>query len=437
LIALLSTAPAVAQSGVALGDRPESAVAIVTVAAIVSWILVGLLPGWMAARRDLSDIRLDAARIARRVSSVGAPLLLGQAAVAIVVIAVAAVALQTFARLSQMDIGFATTGVTLVDTTAPDWKYPDSANQRRLTERLQHALAELPGVQQAAAVSVRPFRFGEIVDGLPIRRVEDALIQPGDATAGSRVVVTPNYFAALGQPIVEGRVFTDFDRPDSEPVAIVSRTLARALWGDERALGKRLETFTLSEKWRGRTVVGIAGDARYRGLERPSMEVYVPHSQATTDLGSFVMATKRVQTTEQLVHSVLSPARLLATMTSLLAGVGVLLLALGVFGAAAVALRSAWPEIAVRQAIGAMPLQAARAPLGLLGRALVIGMAIGLVLSPLALSAAEALGLSDSEGVVGPMVLGVLGVLTVSVIAVGPPLIRAARTSPADLLRAR
>jgi putative ABC transport system permease protein len=460
LIALVSTAPAVAESGVALGDRPGSAVAIVTVAAIVSWILVGLLPGWIAARRDLSDIRLDAARIASRVSSVGAPLLLGQAAVAIVVIAVAAVALQTFARLSRTDIGFAMTGVTLVDTTAPDWKYPDSADKRRLTERLQRALAALPGVQQAAAVSVRPFRFGEIVDGLPVRRAEDRLIQPGDATSGSRVVVTPNYFAALGQPIVEGRVFTDFDRADNEPVAIVSRTLARALWGDERAIGKRLETFTLSEKWRARTVVGIAGDARYRGLERPSMEVYVPHSQATASLGSFVMATglsapsdgmirqalravetdlaiERVQTTEQLVHSVLSPARLLATMTSLLAGAGVLLLALGVFGAAAVALRSAWPEIAVRQAIGARPLQAARAPLGLLGRALAVGMAIGLVVSPLALSAAAALGLSSRDGALIPLALGALGVSIVSAIAVGPPLIRAARSSPADLLRAR
>ena len=460
LIGLLSTAPAIAAGGIALGDRRELAALVIVGTSLLSWLLVGILPGVTASRRDLSDLQVDATHFAGRVSKAGAPLLLGQSAIAIVVIAVAAVALQAFARLSRTDIGFSTTGVTLIDTLAPGWKYPEVSDRRQLSERVRRALSDIPGVQHAAAVSVRPFRFGEIVDGLPVRRAGDSLVEPGDATAGSRVVVTPEYFAALGQSIVAGRGFTYDDRADTERVAIVSRTLARALWGDQSAVGKRLETFSLSEKWRARLVVGVSGDARYRGLERPAMEVYLPHQQSTTVPGSFVVATpayppsdamirqalhrvepelaiEKIQTTDQLVQSVLSPARLLATVTSLLAGAGVLLLALGVFGAAAVALRSAWPEIAVRQAIGARPLQAARAPLGLLGRALAIGMAVGLVLSPLALSAAEALGLSDREGAVGALVLGALGVLTVSVIAVGPPLIRAARSSPADLLRSR
>ena len=458
VIQLLSTAPAIATSGIALSDRATLAATIIAITAVLSWILTGLLPGWSASRRDLSDLRIDSVRIARRVSKAGAPLLVGQSASAIVVIAVAAVALQAFARLSQTDIGFSTTGVTLIDTLAPGWKYPEVSDRRRLTDRLRRALHDLPGVEHAAAVSVRPFRFGEIVDGLPVRRPEDALVQPGDAIAGSRVVVTPEYFAALGQPVVAGRGFTYDDRADTEGVAIVSRTMARALWGDEPAVGKRLDTF--SGNWRPSLVVGVAGDARYRGLERPSMEVYVPHQQSTTGLGSFVIATsprppsdamirqavrrvdpelaiENIQTTDQLLYSVLSPARLLATLMSLLSGAGVLLLALGIFGATAVALRSAWPEIAVRQAVGARPLQAASAPLRVLGRALVAGLGIGLLLSPLALSAAAALGLGRSNGVLLPLVLGTLGVLTVSAIAVGPPLVRAARISPADLLRAR
>jgi hypothetical protein len=329
-----------------------------------------------------------------------------------------------------------------------------------LTEGLRRALIELPGVQHAAAVSVRPFRFGEIVDGLPVRRAEDALVEPGEAIAGSRVVVTPEYFAAIGQPIIAGRAFTDADRADTGRVAIVSRTMARALWGDEPPIGKRLETFSLSEQWRTWQVVGVAGDARYRGLERPSMEVYVPTQQSTTGLGSFViaatthppsnamirqalsrvepeLAVERIQTTDQVVRSVLSPARLLATLMTLLSAAGVLLLALGIFGAATVALRTAWPEIAVRQAIGAKPFEAARAPLAVLTRALVIGVGLGLLVSPMALSAAAALGLSGSDGVLVPLVLGSFGVLTVSAIAVCPPLMRAATTSPADLLRAR
>lgn len=460
VIQLLSTAPAIAASGIALADHTTPAATIITIAAVLSWVLTGLLPGVSASRRDLTDLRIDSVRIARRVSKAGAPLLLGQSAIAIVVIAVAAVALQAFARLSRTDIGFSTTGVTLIDTLAPGWKYPEVSDRRQLSDLLRGALRDVPGVEQAAAVSVRPFRFGEIVDGLPVRRAEDALIQPGDATAGSRVVVTPEYFAALGQSIIAGRGFTDDDRGDGERVAIVSRTMARALWGDEPAVGKRLETFSLSEKWRPSVVVGVASDARYRGLERPSMEVYVPHQQSTTGLGSFVIGTsahppsdamirqallrvepelaiEKIQTTDQLMQSVLSPARLLATLTSLLSVAGVLLLALGIFGAAAVALRTAWPEIAVRQAIGARPFEAARAPLAVLARALVIGIGLGLLLSPPALAAAAALGLLSPEGTAVPIVIGAAGVIVVAILAVGPPILRAARTSPADLLRVR
>lgn len=430
---------------------------MIAVLSVFSWLLVGAIPAWVVSRRDVAGAQLSSARVARRASAVGAPLLFGQAALAIAVVAVAGAALQVFERLSQTDVGFATSGVTLVDVALPGWKYEAPRDRRQLTERLLLALREVPGVREVAAVSVRPFRFDEIVDGLPVRRAGEVLIEPADATSASRVVATPDYFAALGQPIVEGRQFTQFDRADGESVAIVSRTLARSLWGNDPAIGKRLETFTLSEKWRARLVVGVAGDARYRGLERPSMEVYTPHTQAATELGSFVIATdqglsigeaarqamrrveseiaiERIQTTEELVQSVLSPARLLATLTTMLGIAGLLLLTLGIFGAAAAALRAASSEIAVRQAIGAMPFQAARAPLGILSRALALGMFAGLLGAPLALSAAEGLGIA-SAGLLAPLVIGALSVSGAAAIAVGPSLWRASRRSPAELLR--
>src|SRR4029453_14143848 len=138
----------------------------------------------------------------------------------------------------------------------------------------------------------RPFRFGEITEGLPVRRTGEALVQPDDATTASRVVVTPDYFAAIGQPILEGRALTRLDGRNSEPVAVVSRALARALWGDTPAVGQRLDTYSLSEKWRTRLVVGVSGDARYRGLERPSLEIYVPDTQAATPLWGLVIGNQ-------------------------------------------------------------------------------------------------------------------------------------------------
>jgi hypothetical protein len=457
LVNLLSSSTAIGDSGVALNDRWLLFVVLLAVLGGVSWCLIGAAPAVAAVRWSAAQAAHGAGRVISGTGRLGAPLLLGQAALAIAVVALSAATLQTFRRLSGIDLGFSTRGVTLVDFALPAWKYKTPADQQATREQLQITLRELPSVSHVAGVSVRPFRFGDIVDGLPVRRMGDSLVTPDDATAASRVAVTPDYFAALGQSIVEGRAFSDFDRRESEAVAIVSRTLARALFGNRPALGQRLETFTLSENWRARLIVGISGDAQYRGLERPSMEVYVPHTQAQTSMGSLVIASsapltessvrqalRRVepdvaiegfQTTADLRASVLSPARLLTTMVSLLGVAGLLLLTLGVFGAAAGALRAAWPEIAVRQAIGARPWQAARAPLRVFIRALGVGVVAGLAVSPAVLAGAGALGLSWTGNVVAPLALSVLVVAASAALAIAPALARAASASPGQLLR--
>ncbi len=459
VVTFLSGVDAVATSGLALTEHRATALIALLVAGAVAWILVGVVTAWTTCRHDVNAARQSSARVAARASSVGVPLVFGQAVVAVVVLAIAGAALQTFDRLNRTDVGFLTRGVTLVDVAIPGWKYPTNADRRVLMEELRRGLRQASGVEEVAAVSVRPFRFGEIVDGFPVRRTDDALVQPDEATAGSRVVATPEYFAALGQSIVEGRGFTPFDRADSEPIAVISRTLARTLFANAPAVGQRIDTFSLGEKWKSRLVVGIAADAKYRSLERPSMEIYLPSTQSGGELSSFVVATgpsvvfsdaqvrqvlrrvepeiaiERIQTTGELMQSVLSPARLLAMLMSLLGAAGLLLLTLGIFGAAATALRASWQEIAVRQAVGAMPFQAVRAPLRLLGRGLVIGMVVGLALTPLALTAAEALGLRASEGIVTPLMVGIAAVIGAAAIATAPPFFKAVRSSPAELLR--
>ena len=188
------------------------------------------------------------------------------------------------------------------------------------------------------------------------------------------------------------------------------------------------------------------------------MEVYVPHTQVGSPLGSLVVSTRaplthneirqafdrvdadvaiaRIQTTSELRHSVLSPARLLATIVSLLGGTGLLLLMIGIFGATATALAAAWGEIAVRQAVGALPWQAARAPLGPLGRALIGGILLGLALTPAAFAATRALGL-DADGGGTAVLLAAISVPIVAIAASLPSLWTAAKVPPAEVLRGR
>jgi hypothetical protein len=110
---------------------------------------------------------------------------------------------------------------------------------------------------------------------------------------------------------------------------------------------------------------------------------------------------------------------------------------LGIFGAVATALRSAWPEIAVRQAIGASPLAAARAPIRTLTGSILVGILVGLAATPLVLSGAAALGLGSTGLPALPMLLAGFAVLVAAIGATAPSLLRAARSSPAELLRAR
>jgi predicted permease len=456
LLTALSSTTALEQSGVNMSAQLTMVGAGVLALGTIALLLVGVLPALWTSQPALTDVHQASQRTVGRASRVGAPLMFGQAATAVAVVVLAAAALDTFARLSRIDLGFTTSGVTLVDLAIPGWKYEDAAAARQLVERLQTSLLTVPGVRHAAAVSIRPFRFGEIVDGLPVRRAGDALIEPDAATGASRVVITSDYFNAMGQTIESGRQFDASDRAGGELVAIISRTLARTLFGDDDAVGRYIETYSLSEKWRPRRIVGIAGDAQYRGLERPSLEVYVPHTQQATPLGSLVIASdapvgaaevravfsrvepdlaiERLQTTAALQREVLSPARLLATIMSLLGGTGLLLLTIGIFAAAAAALRAAFVEIAVRQAIGARPWQAVRAPLTQLSRALSAGMLSGLALTPVVLSAASAVGLSmDSHA--RPAVVAMVLVPLAALLAIAPSLTRAARRAPAELLR--
>jgi predicted permease len=458
LEAWLRSVPVVLSSGIDLAEFRDTAALAIASSAVIAWLLVAGGPAVAAVRSMSPALVTLGSRTFVRGSTAGASLLLLQAALAVCVVAMAASAYKVFATLARTDMGFSTAGVTAIDLSVPEWKYPDAASRNALETRLLARMSALPGVTAVAGVSVRPFRFGEIADGLPVRRPEAVATSAAEAIGASRVIVSAEYFDVMGISIEEGRALDEFDRESRQPVVVISRTLARMVWGDESAVGREIEVGNL-RGWIRHLVVGVAEDVRSRVLDRPALEVYVPHGRGGLPLSTVVLrhsasvatndtvlrsalgevdgdlVLERSLTMRDMVDRVLAPTRLLSTAMTLLGATGLVLLALGIFGAAAAMLRVARREVGIRQAVGAAPLRAARAPLRSLTTALTLGVLAGAVLAPAGVGLLASMGVAERGGVWTAVVVASASVVGAAGVAIGLNLRRATRVPPAELLR--
>jgi hypothetical protein len=449
--------PLVASSGVELAEFRDTATVAIGGSALIAWLLVSLAPGLAAVRRVSPASVTRASGAVVRGSRTGTSLLLVQAALAVCVVAMAASAYRMFAALAGTDMGFATSGVTAIDLSVPDWKYPDEASRNALHARLRAELLALPGVTAVAGVSVRPFRFGEIADGIPVRRPDAVATSAAEAIGASRVIVSAEYFDVMDISIEEGRALSEFDRGSGHRVAVITRSLSRMLFGDQTAVGREIELGSI-RGWDRHLVVGVAGDVRSRVLDRPALEVYVPDGPRGSPFGSVVLkhaagatmtgallrgalraadpdlVLARSQTTGEVVDGVLAPSRLLSTAMTMLGATGLTLLALGIFGTAATMLRVARRETAIRQAVGATPFRAARAPLRSLATALTLGMLGGATLAPGGVGLLAAMG-AASVDLWMPLSVAAASVATAAGVAMGISIRQTSATSPAEMLR--
>ncbi len=437
---------------------------------LLTGILFGLAPALHAVRGDLTGALTDGGRAGtagRGRQRVRQALVTGQVAVALVLVTGAGLLVQSFLRLRQVDPGFVPEGLLTARVELSPVRYHANDVKRRFYESLLERLRSTPGVRSAAAARALPMtgklEIGDWSFVLEGQAASPPL--PTDWHPADWQVVSPGYFATMGIP-VQGRDFAPTDRLGAPGAMIVNRTLARQVWPDGDALGRRvlLGGGGADSVWR--TVVGIVGDVRHRGLTAsPRPEMFLPYAQfpagtgdappslhvvlrTTGDpsalasaLGAAVAAIdpdvplSGVQTMEAAMGSWAAERRLIMLLVSGFALVALVLGSVGIYGVMAHVVAQREREIGVRMALGAMPAQIVGLVVSqsawLVGAGIVAGTVGALAVTRLLTGLLFKVRPSDPLTLLGTALVLIVAAAGATLV----PALRAIRTDPAHALR--
>ena len=458
--ALLAWLPSIAPEDLPRLDRAALGLPTLAfaVAAVTAWLGVfGTVPVW--GRRGAANLAAVGRAFQGARRSRGLLLFASLQIAAAVLLAIGAgLFVRSFARLSGIDRGVAIDQVYLATLLMPEDQRRDAAVQTRFHKEVVAELAAVPGITAASPIHLGP--------GTGTLGLSAPMLFEGQATEEARTnpwatwePVLPEYFRTLGVPIVRGREFTADDRRETEPVAIVSESVARRYWPNLDPVGRRLR-FVNRADWPWVTVVGVARDTRYRELRKAWMTVYFPADQffffqpgsvlVRTQLGPEALRAELTARVAQampgaLVDSVEPLGRLLArelarpraavAVAGTFALVAIGLALVGIYGVLSYDVRQRRRELAIRAALGASPPRLVRHVAGRGATAASAGALIGVSVAALMTQGLGAVlfEVSPLDSLVYLLVLVAVPLLVVS--AVWVPARAAARTDAAATLR--
>jgi putative ABC transport system permease protein len=440
-----------------------AALAATAAAGLVAALISSLVPALALTRRELEEVlRRDTGTVVR--SRHRAPLrrllIAGELAAAVLLLTAAGLLARSVGQLGRLDLGFQPSHLLSVKFTMPAGPIGE-AEARLLLVRVLEDLSSVPGVVSAAGVSLRPLQ-GPIGLDSRFRTERQTPAEAGRNPYVNVETITPSYFATMGSRIVEGRSFTDADRATTMPVLIVSERFARLAWPGEAAVGKRLQV-PAQDRGPGaqpvfRTIVGVAADMRYRGLEAPTPTIYAPFAQSPDRIADFMIraaaepaalapairrrtsalngnASVTIDAMADVVGTLETPWRSNLSLFGLFAGVTLLLAAGGLYALLAWSVAGQAREIGVRLVLGATPARIARAVVADGARIIAAGAVAGLAAAVLATRLIQSLLFDVSP--LDPVAFCAAPVLLaiVALAATGLPAVRASRTDPAVCLR--
>lgn len=432
--------------------------------ALATGIVFGLVPAIWSSRTDLTNALKEGSRgTTAGHGGLRKALVVAEVALSLILLVGAGLMLRSFSSLRNVNPGFRTDhALTLrVSLPVPDGQI-SPADADRFVGFFDRALArlrELPGVTAAGATNMIP------LDGNGTDRLIDVegyvSRDAADKPDAQNRQATPGWFAAMGIPLVRGRLIESADDGKAPRVVVVNEAFVKRFFPNGEAIGKRIRLGKLTQEFPWATIVGIVGDVRGFALEEspiptmywpvaqiratPALAIVIRTNGDPAALSSSVRAAIAeidptqpiydIQTLDQLVAKSLGQRRFTLTLMLLFGVIALVLSAIGIYGVMAFAVIQRTQEIGVRMALGARTVDVLKLIVGsgmyLAAIGVVIGLAGAFALTRLMTSLL--FGVSPTD--VQTFAFVTIGLFLVALLACYVPARRATKVDPLVALR--